>query len=456
MDYDVIIIGTGQAGVPLATRLAAAGKRVLVAERGQPGGTCVNYGCTPTKTLIASARAAHVARTAGRLGVKTGPVEVDFAAVMARKNDIVRRWTEGVAKRLGGAGEKLRLVKGHARFVGEREIEVAGERHRAEAIVINVGARPTVPEVAGLKDVPWLDNRRAMELSSLPSHLVILGGGYIGCEFGQMFRRFGAEVTIADHHPHLLSREDDDISSEVEKVFAAEGIHLALGAAVRAVSKTAGGVRVDLANGESIEGSHLLVASGRSPNTDDLGTAAAGITLDRHGFIVVDDGYLTSAAGVYAVGDATPQPQFTHTSWDDHRLLFDILANRGTRRRHDRLIPYTVFTDPAVAGVGLSEKAARAGGVPFEMATMPFGNIARAIEIDEPAGLLKLLIDPKTERILGAFIVGAEAGELIHIFVALMQANATARAIVDAEFVHPTFAEGVQSLVMKLGRYALY
>ena len=455
MDFDVIVIGSGQAGVPLATRLAASGKRVLLAERGALGGTCVNYGCTPTKTMVASARAAHVARNAGRLGVHATNVTVDFAAVIARKDKIVKQWREGGEKRLRNAGEKLTVVKGHARFVGEHEIEVGGERHRAETIVINVGARPQVPRLSGLDTIDWLDNKRVMELSELPAHLIVLGGGYIGCEFGQMFRRFGAAVTIVDHHDHLLSREDADVSSEIEKVFRAEGVVVELGSGVRAVSKVAEEVKLTLENGREITGSHLLVAAGRRPNTDDLGCDTAGVKLDPQGFIVVDDHYQTSVKGVYAVGDATPQPQFTHTSWDDHRILFDILLGRATRGRAGRIIPYTVFTDPQVAGVGLNEKQASAEKRQVEIATMPFGNIARAIEVDETAGILKLLIDAQTEQIVGAFIVGAEAGELIHVFVALMQGKQTARAIVDAEFVHPTFAEGVQSLVMKLKRYAL-
>ena len=453
MTFDVIIIGSGQAGVPLATRLAAAGKRVLIAERGDFGGTCVNTGCTPTKTMMASARAAHVARTAARLGVRTGPVEVDFAAVVQRKDEIVRRWSEGVGRRL--QAERLTVARGHARFVGERKVEVSGEVHDAQTIVINVGARPVVPPIDGLATVPFLDNASVMQLRALPAHLLVLGGGYIGCEFGQMFRRFGARVTILDHHPHLLSREDPEISGALEEAFRKEGIDLELGAKVAGVSGGAGEISVRLAGGKQVRGSHLLVAAGRRPNTDDLGCDKAGVALGANGIVVTDDEYRTSAPGIHAVGDVIGGPQFTHTSWDDHRLLFDILLGRSQKGRRGRFVPYTVFTDPQVAGVGLSEHQARASGVAFEAASMPFGNVARAIELDETAGVMKVLIDPKTERVLGATLVGAEAGELIHIFVTLMQAGASARAIVDAEFVHPTFSEGVQSLVMKLERFAL-
>jgi pyruvate/2-oxoglutarate dehydrogenase complex dihydrolipoamide dehydrogenase (E3) component len=453
MTFDVIVIGSGQAGVPLAVRLAGAGKRVLLAERGELGGTCVNVGCTPTKTMIASARAAQVARTSARLGVRAKQVEVDLAAIVDRKDEIVRKWREGVGKRV--QTERLTLARGHARFVGERKVEVAGEIHDAEIIVINVGCRPLVPAIDGLASVPSLDNATVMQLRELPSHLLVLGGGYIGCEFGQMFRRFGARVTIVDYNQHLLSREDLEISSALEEVFRNEGIDLELSAKVARASGRAGEIGISLAGGKELRGSHLLVAVGRIPNTDDLGCAKAGIALDAKGFVVTDDEYRSSAPGIHAVGDATGGPQFTHTSWDDHRLLFDILTGRSRKGRRGRRVPYTVFTDPQVAGVGLSEKQARERGIAFEIATMPFGNIARAIEVDEKAGAMKVLLDPKTEQVLGATIVGAEAGELIHIFVTLMQAGASARAIVDAEFVHPTFAEGVQSLVMKLKRFAL-
>ena len=454
MAYDVIVIGTGQAAPALATRLARAGKRVLVAERGDLGGTCVNTGCTPTKTMVASARAAHVARTAGRLGVKA-TVEVDFPAIVARKDAIVARWRSGVERRLAGAGDRLQLVRGHARFVGPHEIEVAGARYRAEQIVINVGARPQLPPVPGLDQVPYLTNKTVMELRALPAHLLVLGGGYIGCEFAQAFRRFGAKVTVVDRAPQLLPREDEDVAAELAKVFAAEGLATELGASIERIATAGDGIAVTLGGGKQLRGSHLLVATGRRPNTDDLGCDAAGIELDKHGHIVADDFYETTAKGVFALGDAIDQPQFTHVAWDDHRILFEILRGNRTRGRGGRHIPYTAFTDPQVAGVGLNEREAKAQGVTFELATMPFGNIARAIEVDETAGILKLLIDPKTEKILGATIVGAEAGELIHVFIALMQADASVRTLVDAQAVHPAFGEGLQSVAMRLPRFAL-
>jgi len=455
MKVDVIVIGAGQAGPPLAARLAEAGRRVLIAEAKDLGGTCVNNGCTPTKTMIASARAAHVARTAGRLGVRTGDVKVDLAAVVDRKDKIVGQWRESVQKRLDKAGERLTLIRGRARLVAAREIEVDGERHSADVVVLNVGCRAMIPPIPGLAETPHLDNASVMELREVPRKLVVLGGGYIGCEFAQMFRRFGSEVTIVESMDRLMSHEDPESSAALGGAFESEGIELALGAKAANVSGTANDLRVRLDSGREVTGSHLLVALGRRPNTDDLGCDAAGIARDPRGYIPVDDHYQTSADGVYAVGDVTPGPQFTHASWDDHRLLFDHLMGRPGRKRSERLIPITAFTDPQVARVGLTEEGAKMAGVAYEAATMPFGNIARAVELDETAGTMKVLIDPKTERILGASIVGAEAGELIHVFVGLVSAGASARALVDAECVHPTFAEGLQTLVMKLKRYAL-
>ncbi len=412
---DVLVVGSGQAGVPLAVRLAATGRRVVLFERGDLGGTCVNVGCTPTKTMVASARAAYLARGAGRLGVRVRDVEVDLAAVVARKDAIVGRWRAGVEKRLAAAGERLHLVRAHARFVGPRTLEANGESFQAETVVLDVGARPGTPAIPGLDGVP---------------HLL-------------------------DHHDHLLGNEDADVAAGLESAFAAEGIAIERRVEVEGVRRSDAGPAVRLAGGREIAGSHLLVAVGRRPNTERLGCEAGGVALDGHGFVVTDDAFGTTAPGVYAVGDVTGEPQFTHTAWDDHRMLFDRLEGKRVRTRSERHIPFTVFTDPQVAGVGPSEHEAREKGLVFEVATMDFGAVARAVETDETAGTMKVLVDPRNERVLGARIVGAEAGELIHVFVTLMQADASARAVVDAEFVHPSFAEGVQSLVMRLPRFAL-
>lgn len=454
MRADVIIVGSGQAATPLAIGLAEAGRSVMVVEARYPGGTCINVGCTPTKTMVASARAAHVARQAGRLGVRTGQVSVDLAAVIDRKDGIVQQWREGVRRRLEDSGERLKLVSGRARFVGPREIEVRDERYTGEVIVLNVGAQPRVPPVPGVDEVPFLDNAGLMELRQLPDHLLIMGGGFIACEFGQMFRRFGSRVTIMERNPHLLAREDTDVSETVEDVFRAEGIDLLLGAEVVEVARRNGEIVVRCGGGEETRGSHLLAAVGRVPNTEGLDCELAGIAIDRRGFIEVDDGFKTSAEGVYAVGDCNGGPQFTHNSWDEGRILLDILTGRRDGARSGRIVPSNVFTDPQVARVGLSEREARGKGIAYEMSVMPFEDIARAAEMDETAGLLKVLIDPTTERLLGATIVGYEAGELIHTFVALMQANASVRTLVDAQMVHPTLAEGLQGVLMGLQRFA--
>jgi pyruvate/2-oxoglutarate dehydrogenase complex dihydrolipoamide dehydrogenase (E3) component len=455
MEFDVIVIGSGQAGVPLAARLAESGRQVLICERKLLGGTCVNYGCTPTKTMVASARAAHVARNAARLGVRALDVRVDLAAVVDRKNRIVEQWRAGVEARLKRAGDRLRVVEGHARFVGQREVEIDGHCHRASTVVINTGGRPVVPNVPGLEDVPFLDNKSIMDLRDRPRHLLILGGGYIACEFGQMFRRFGSNVSIIGRNPHLLGREDVDVVESLEEVFRNEEIDLRLGNEPERVVRQGDDLVVSLQDGAELRGSHILVAAGRRPNTDDLACAASGVEVDARGAVRVDEHYKTNADGVYAVGDVIGGPQFTHTAWDDHRILYDILVNGSTRGRSGRLVPYSVFVDPQLARAGLSQREADAAGIDYEVATMPFAHVARAVEVDEPAGIMKVLLDPKTEQVLGAAIVGQEAGELIHIFVTLMQAEAPARVLVEAQAVHPTFAEGVQSLVMRLERYKL-
>lgn len=454
-DADLIIVGAGQAAKPLALRFAASGKRVVLVERSSLGGTCINTGCTPTKTMIASARAAHVARTSARLGVHAGTVTVSLAEVVDRKDAVVARSRARIAEQLAAAG--VRVVHAQARFVGERRIEAGGEQYRAPIVILDVGARAAVPSIAGLEGVPWLDNASIMDLREVPAHLVVVGGGYVGCEMAQMFRRFGAEVTIVHSGEHLLSHEDADVAAPIEGVFRDQRITLKLRSREESVSRTPGGIAVRLTDGSEVSGTHLLVALGRRPNTDDLGCEAGGVKLDARGYVVADDFYRTTAPGVYAVGDVLGGPQFTHTSWDDHRLLFEQLMSpdRPRRSRNARIIPYTVFTDPELAGAGLTEDQARARGIACEVATMPFSYVARAVEVDETAGIMKLLIDPASEKILGVSLVGAQAGELLHAFIPLMQASMTARPIVDAEFVHPTFAEGVQSLVMTLSRYAL-
>jgi pyruvate/2-oxoglutarate dehydrogenase complex dihydrolipoamide dehydrogenase (E3) component len=454
MRYDVIVIGAGQGGVPLAALLAGSGRTVLLAERSEVGGTCVNRGCTPSKSLIASAQAAHDARRARRLGVHAA-VEVDFRAVMERVDGIIHQWRDGVRQHLERAGERLTVVRGHARFTGPRRVEVGGETHEADTVVINVGTRHAVPNIPGLDTVPYLTNGSVFGLRELPERLVAIGGGYIGCELGQAFRRLGAEVTIIDPGDRLLAREDPQVSAEIERAFAAEGIDVRKGSRPARVERRGAEIVVVMEDGSEAAGSHLLVATGRTPNTQDLGCDAAGVRLDERGFIAVDDAFRTSGEGVHAIGDCTGGPQFTHRSWDDGRILFDILSGRRSGGRGGRLVPYAMFTDPQVGRVGLTEREAREQGIEVDVAEMPFEWVARAVEAGVPAGVMRVMVDRETERFVGASLVGAQAGELAHVFSVLMQAGATARTVVDTEFIHPTFAEGLQTLVMKLPRYAL-
>ncbi|MEQ8331137.1 MAG: mercuric reductase [Longimicrobiales bacterium] len=452
---DVLIIGSGQAGAPLSWRLARNGRRVVLVERAHLGGTCVNVGCTPTKAFLASAEAAHRIRRAPDLGVNAGAPDVDMDAVVARKRDIVETWRSGVADNIEEAGDALRLVRGHAVFTGPRTVRVGDEAFSPDVVIVNVGARPAVPPIDGLDSVDFLDNASAMELTEVPDHLVVLGGGYIGCELGQAFRRFGADVTILEAGPHLMGREDADVSEALEEAFREEGVRLRLGRTATSVRREGGRIRVVLDDGEEVDGSHLLVATGRRPNTDDLGCEAAGLERDERGHLVVDDHYRTSVDGVYALGDCTGGPQFTHASWDDHRILFQLLEGDERRTRAGRVVPYSSFTDPQVARVGLSQREAEDAGLPHEVATLPFGRIARAYETGRTAGLVKVVIHAESERILGAAVVGAEAAELITVFEMMMLADAPASVLVDAQMIHPAFVEGLQSAVMTLPRYAL-
>jgi pyruvate/2-oxoglutarate dehydrogenase complex dihydrolipoamide dehydrogenase (E3) component len=312
-----------------------------------------------------------------------------------------------------------------------------------------------VPPIPGRDTVPYLTNGSIFGLRELPARLVCIGGGYIGCELGQAFRRLGSEVAIIDPGARLLGREDPAVSTAMEAAFRADGIEIRTGSRPARVEPRGGGVAVVLEDGSAVEGSHLLVATGRIPNTGDLGCDAAGVALDGRGFIAVDEGFRTSAPGIFAIGDCTGAPQFTHRAWDDGRILFDILVGRRTGGHGGRLVPYAMFTDPQVGRVGLTEAEAREQGIDFDVAEMPFEWIARAVEADVPAGVLRVMVDRATERFVGVSIVGAQAGELVHVFSVLMQAGATARTIVETEFIHPTFAEGLQTLVMKLPRYAL-
>jgi pyruvate/2-oxoglutarate dehydrogenase complex dihydrolipoamide dehydrogenase (E3) component len=450
--FDAIIIGSGQGGNPLAGALVAAGKKTALIERQDVGGTCINRGCTPTKTMVASARAAYMARRGADYGVRLGPVTVDMTRVRERKRAIVRSFREGNEKRLETA--HVELIPGEASFSGPGQIRVAlhggGERQlSATQFFINTGTHSGTPAIEGLKTVPYLDNESIMELDYVPQHLVILGGGYIGVEFSQMFRRFGSQVTVIQSGPQLLSEEDQDVAAEVLKILREDGIEILLNARTQRVARANGGISLTVAlegKAQTIAATDLLVATGRVPNTEALQPAAAGIEVDQRGFIRSNERLETSASGVYVLGDVKGGPQFTHISYDDFRILKANLLDGGDRTVRDRLVPYTVFMDPQLGRVGMTEAQAQKSGRKIRVARMPMAWVARALEVDESRGLMKAIVDAETEEILGATVLGIEGGELMAVFQMAMMGGLKYSVLRHAVFAHPTLAESLNNL----------
>ncbi len=453
-NYDALLIGSGQAAGPLATALTEAGWKVALVEQSHVGGTCINEGCTPTKTMIASGRVAYLARRAADYGVQTGPVSIDMLKIRQRKRDIVESFRGG-SERSIKAGH-VDLIYGKASFTGPHSVEIKtnhGEIRQvtADKIFINAGARPSRPDVPGLENLPTLDSTSIMELDHVPEHLLVLGGGYIGLEFGQLFRRLGSRVTIVQRGKQLLPKEDSDIAEEIAKILQEDGLEIRLETvAVRARSAGEGqiGLTVRDQSGENeLIGSHILQAAGRTPNSDTLNLPAAGIETDKHNFIKVNDRLETNVPGVYALGDIKGGPAFTHISYDDFRIVRENMLQDGRQAStQDRILPYTVFTDPQLGRVGLSEKEAREQGRSIQVYTMPMTYVARALELDESRGLMKAVVDAESGQILGGAILGIEGGEMMAVVQMAMMGHLSYTVLRDAIFAHPTLAEAFNNL----------
>jgi pyruvate/2-oxoglutarate dehydrogenase complex dihydrolipoamide dehydrogenase (E3) component len=456
--YDAIVIGAGQGGVPLARTLAQAGRKVALVEREHVGGTCYNEGCTPTKTMVASAKVAYLDRRSADYGVKNGPGTVDMVAVRQRKRDIVEDFRRGGEQRLRDT-EGLDLLWGEASFTGPKELEVRlnsyDTRLTAKNIFINTGSRPANPPVAGLESVPALNSTTIMELDEVPEHLLVLGGGYVGLEFAQMFRRFGSEVTVVQRDKQLLTREDADVAEAVAEVLREDGVEVLLETEAKRAEQTEDGellLKVGTLEGEgTLEGSHLLVAAGRPPNTDRLNLEAAGVETDERGFIRVNERLETGVEGIWALGDVKGGPAFTHISYDDFRIVKTNLLEGGDATITDRMVPYTVFIDPQLGRVGLSEEEAREQGRDVRVARMPMKHVARALEVDEPRGMMKAVVDADTRRILGCAVLGVEGGEVAAMIQIAMMGRVPYTTLRDAVFAHPTLAESLNNLFATIG-----
>ncbi|MGH7379335.1 MAG: mercuric reductase [Candidatus Methylomirabilales bacterium] len=447
--YDAIVIGSGQGGNPLCQDLAERGWRVAMVEKEHLGGTCINTGCTPTKTMVASAQVAYYARNAARWGVRTGPVSVDLPRIVARKDDIVHRFRSGKEEAFGSR-ENLHLYRGHGRFVAPRRLQVGDEVLEGERIFINTGTRPEVPRIEGLDRVGYLTNATLMELTELPEHLLVIGGGYIGLEFGQMFRRFGSRVTVLHRGEQIVPREDADVAGELQKALEGEGVQFVLNARTTRAERRGEEIALTVEVGtgsQTLAASHLLVATGRRPNSDDLGLEKAGVVTDKRGYITVNSRLETNVPGIWALGDVKGGPAFTHISYHDYQIVFANLTNGKGLTIDNRLVPYSVFTDPQLGRVGMTEKEARATGYRLKIGKIPMSWVARAIERDETAGMMKLVVDADSDRVLGAAILCLEGGELVQILSTLMLANAPYTLLKGAIYIHPTLAEGFYTLM---------
>ena len=458
MKYDAVVIGTGQSGVPLAKTLAGEGWRTAIIERHLVGGSCINYGCTPSKTMAASSKVIHIINNAETYGINISDYTINLEDVIERKRNIVKSFREGLERGILETNN-LTLIRGEAEFINEKDIRIKLNNGGTETltsgkIFINTGGSPYIPPVKGIDSIDYLTSTSIMELENIPSHLIILGGGYIGLEFGQMFRRFGSRVTIIEKGPNLLSHEDEDISGEMEKILINDGVDVIKNSSVSEIRKSDNGnISIHLSpegGGNVITGSHFLVATGRTPNTDSLNLKAAGIRTDKKGYIKANNKLETNIKGVYAMGDVKGGPAFTHISYDDFRVLRDNLLKQKTHTIRNRLVPYTVFTDPQLGRVGITEREAKAGDINYKVAKLEMSHISRAIEVGETDGIMKAIVDARTGKILGCAVLGSEGGEIASMIEIAMMGKLKYTDLIEGIFTHPTLSESLNTLFSKI------
>jgi pyruvate/2-oxoglutarate dehydrogenase complex dihydrolipoamide dehydrogenase (E3) component len=444
MKYDAIIIGSGQGGNPLSYRFAELGWQVALIEKRDVGGTCINTGCTPTKTMVHRAQIAYYARNAARWGVHAENVAADLPRIVAQKDNVVASFRGGIQKQIG-LHPNVHFYQGQARFTNARQLQVGETLLESDKIFINTGGRPIIPNIPGLDPSSVLTNEGLMELTEVPEHLIVLGGGYVGLEFGQMFRRFGSRVTIVHSQAQIVTREDPEIAAELQKILEGDGIEFHLNAHVDRVDHANGSIKVSIAGRHepfTISGTHLLAAVGRQPNTSDLGLDKAGVETDKHGNIRVNFRLETTVPGIWALGDVKGGPAFTHISYNDFQIIDANLTQGKNLSIENRIVPYCVFTDPQLGGVGMTEKEARAAGCKLKIGSIPMSRVARAVERDETSGLMKVIVDAESDRILGASILGSEGGELVHVLYTLMLGKLPYTVLKGAMYIHPTLCEG--------------
>ncbi len=457
-NFDAIIIGTGQSGKPLALALANEGWKIAIIEKRFVGGTCINYGCTPTKVMISSARMAYLVSRSKEFGIHTGKMKVKLDEVRKRKNLIVKTFREGGKKSLKD-NKNINLIFGNASFINKNEVSVKSKENnvrklQSRYIFINTGASPMIPDISGLKDIKFLTSETIMDLNKIPENLIIVGGSYIGLEFGQMFKRFGSKVSIIERSSNILSREDEDISDEIRKIMIEDGIKIHVNCETISIKKIRSKLLKvfikDSTKQKTITGSHILIASGIKPNTHELCLESAGIGIDDKNFIKVNDRLETNVDGIYAMGDVKGGPAFTHISYDDYRIIFSNLIKNKRESIRDRLVPYTVFTDPQLGRIGLSERECISKGLNYKAAVLPMKNVARAVETGETKGFIKAIVDIDTKQILGAAVLGIEGGELMAMMEIAMMGNLPFTKLRDGIFSHPSLSEALNNLLMKL------